>query len=149
MASLAQPFPLSRTMPPRLVRVHRFWQGLIRAENAMPFTDDIDLVPLKALSANLMLVDVSPTPQRFRVNRLGAKIVARLGRDFTGRFVDELGPHEPFNYFIAQASSTVEAGAPTFYCSSAARKKSRGGYARIMLPAWGDGRVALLLGAVV
>ncbi len=121
----------------------------MRAENTMPFTDDIDLAPLKALFADLMLVDVSPTPHRFRLNRLGSKIIARLGTDFTGRFVDELDLHQPFNYFVAQANTTVEAGAPTLYRSGSARKKSRGDYCRILLPAWGDGRVALLLGAIV
>ncbi len=148
MAPIMQPFPLSRTMPPRLARVHRFWQGMIRAENTMPFSDDVNLAPLRTLAANLMLIDVFP-PQRFRFNRLGAKIVARFGADVTGRFVDELELRAPFNYFIAQASTTVEAGAPTLYSSSSARQKTRGGYCRIMLPAWGNGKIDLLLGAIV
>jgi hypothetical protein len=149
MALALQPFPLCRTMPPRLTRAHRTWQRLIRAENTMPFTDDVDLAPLKTLSANLFLVDVISDPPRFRFNKLGAKIVARLGRDVTGKFADEVEPRPPFDYLIAQASATIEARAPTLYSSSAARKGNRGGYARIMLPAWGNGRVDLLLGAIV
>lgn len=149
MALAAQPFPLPRTMPPRLVRVHRFWQRLIRAENTMPFSDDIDLAPLKTLSTALMLIDVFPAPQRFRFNRLGTNIIARFGTDVTGGFVDESELREPFDYFIAQASATVEAGAPTLYASGSARKRTRGGYTRILLPAWGNGRIDLLLGAIV
>jgi hypothetical protein len=61
---------------------------------------------------------------------------------------DEIKLAEPLNYFIAQASATIEAGTPTLY--SAARGKSRGrGYSRILLPAWGNGRIDLLLGAVI
>jgi hypothetical protein len=149
MALAMQPFPLSRTMPPRLARAHRTWQRWIRAENTMPFSDDVDLAPLKMLSANLVLIDVISDPPRFRFNKLGAKIVARFGRDITGKFADEIEPRPPFDYLIAQASATVEAGAPTLYSSSAPRKGSRGGYMRIMLPAWGNGRVDLLLSVIV
>ncbi len=149
MALATQPFPLSRTMPPRLARLHRTWQRWIRAENTMPFTDDVDPAALKTLSANLFLIDVISAPPRFRFNKLGARIVGGLGSDVTGQFADEMEVRAPFDYFIAQASATVEAHAPTLYSSSAARKGSRSGYARIMLPAWGNGRVDLLLGAIV
>ncbi len=144
----AQPFPLPRQLPPTLTRIHQYWKKLIRAENPMPFSDDVNLGSIEKLSAHLMLVDVFSGPQRFRFNRVGKNIVGKMGSDVSGQFADEIRPIEPLNYFIAQASATIEAGAPTLY--SAVRKASRGrGYSRILLPAWGDGRVALLLGAVL
>jgi hypothetical protein len=71
-----------------------------------------------------MLVDVFSGPQRFRFNRLGENIIGKLSNDLTGQVADEIKPAEPLNYFIAQASATIEAGTPTLY--SAARRKSRG-----------------------
>jgi len=143
----AQPFPLPRKLPPRLAIVLRYWKALIRAENMMPFSDDVNLSPLERLSAHLLLIDVFSGPQRFRFNHLGKNIITKLGTSPTGQFVDELKLTEPLNYLIAQASATVEAGAPTLYY--AARKKTRRSrYSRILLPAWGNGRVDLLIGAI-
>jgi hypothetical protein len=70
-----------------------------------------------------------------------------LDPSLTGQFADELKPTEPLNYFIAQASATVEAGAPTLY-RAAKKRKRLSGYSRILLPAWGNGRVDLLIGAI-
>jgi len=147
MTAPAQPFPLPRKLRPRLVTVLRYWTNSIRAENGMPFSDDVSLSSLDRLSAHLLLVDVFSGPQRFRFSHLGKSIIAKLGTNPTGQFADELKLAEPLDYLIAQASATVEAGSPTLYC--AARKKTRrGGYSRILLPAWGNGRVDLLIGAI-
>jgi hypothetical protein len=143
----AQPFPLDRKLPPRLAIVYRYWKTLIRAESMMPFSDDVSLSSLERLSAHFLLIDVFSGPQRFRFNHLGKKIISNLGTSLTGQFADELKLVEPLNYFIAQASATIEAGAPTLY--RAAKKRRRlNGYSRILLPAWGNGRVDLLIGAI-
>jgi len=143
----AQPFPLPRKLPARLATVLRYWKTLIRAENAMPFSDDVNPSSLEKLSAHLLLIDVFSAPQRFRFNHLGKNVIAKLGTSPTGQFADELKLAEPLNYVIAQASATVESGAPTLYCSM--RKKTpRSGYSRILLPTWGNGRVDLLIGAI-
>lgn len=115
----------------------------------MPFSDDVNLSRLEKLSANLLLIDVFSAPQRFRFNHLGEKIIKKFGANIAGQFMDEMEPVAPFNYLIAQASATVEAQAPTLYSNGSASKKTRGiSYLRIILPAWGNGRVDLLLGAI-
>ena len=151
MAVPTQPFPLSRKLPPTLASIQQYWKTLIRSENLMPFSDDVNLSRLPELSANLMLIDVFAGPQRFRFNYLGESIVRMLDSDITEKFADELEVRSPFNYFVAQASTTVEAQAPTLYSSSSAiGGKTRGrSYLRIMFPTWGNGRVDLLLGAIV
>ncbi len=114
----------------------------------MPFSDDVTLGPIEKLSPYVILVDVFYGPPRFRFSKLGENITRKLSNDLTGQFADEIKPAEPLNYFIAQASATIEAGAPTLY--SATRGKPRGdGYSRLLLPAWGNGRIDLLMGAVV
>jgi hypothetical protein len=92
--------------------VQRYWNDLIRAENEMPFADDVNLSQLPALVGNLLLVDVFAKPQRFRFNHLGDELIHRLGTNITGKFADEVELHGPFEFFIAQASATVEARAP-------------------------------------
>jgi hypothetical protein len=107
----------------------------------MPFADDVNLSKLPALAGNLLLVDVFAKPQRFRFNHLGDELIRRFGANVTGKFIDELDLHVPLEFFIAQASATVEGRSPTWYSSPR-------GYARILLPTWGDGRIELLLGAI-
>lgn len=150
MVLAAQPFPLPRKLSPALASAYRHWKALIRAENTMPFSDDISLLRHGKLAPNFLLIDVFSMPQRFRFNHLGEKTIAKFGADISGKFADELDLREPLNYFLAQASATVEAAAPTSYSSSPPRpnKTCRGGYSRILLPAWGNGRVDLLLGAI-
>jgi hypothetical protein len=142
MITVAQPFPLPSQLPPTLANIHQYWKMLIRAENPMPFSDDVSLGSI----AHVMLIDIFSGPQRFHFNRLGENIIRKLRNDLTGQFANEIKPAEPLNYFIAQAITTIEAGAPTLH--SAARKKSPGsGHSRLLLPR-GNGCVDLLLGAV-
>ena len=117
----------------------------------MPFSDDVDLSQLSELSDYLILVDVFAEPQRFRFNHLGKQLARQLGSNIKDRFADELGLRSPLDFFVAQSSVTVEARAPTWYsCSPANSSEGRmTGYSRILLPTWGNGRIELLLGAVI
>ena len=113
-----QPFPLPQKLPSPLASVHHYWNDLIRAENEMPFADDVNLsAKLPALAGNLLLVDVFANPQRFRFNHLGDELIHRLGANVTSKFADEVELHGPFEFFIAQASATIEARSPTWYSS--------------------------------
>ena len=149
MATAIQPFTLPRTLPPALARIQRIWKGLIRSENEMPFSDDVDPSLFSKSAANLVLIDVFAGPQRFRFNHLGEKVIRKLGGNVAGQFADEVEARNPFDYLVAQASATVEARAPTFYTSSPPRLKRASGYKRVLLPTWGNGRIELLLGAIV
>lgn len=145
MPTPIQPFPLPQKLPNLLANILQYWKALIRAENTMPFSDDVSLSQLSELSSNLMLVDVFAKPQRFRFNYLGEQLIRKLNSNIAGRFADELEPHSPFDFFIAQSSATVEARAPTCYSCNPANPNEY----RILLPTWGDGRIKLLLGAIV
>ena len=115
----------------------------------MPFSDDISLLRHGNLAPNLLLIDAFSMPQRFRFNHLGEKTIAKFGPDISGKFADELDLREPLNYFLAQASATVEAAAPTFYTNSRRARKSLVVAAiRASCCRHGQGRVDLLLGAI-
>jgi hypothetical protein len=146
-----QPFALPEKLPSTLAPIYEYWKALIRGENTMPFSDDVNLSQLSELSDNLILVDVFAEPQRFRFNYLGKQLVRQVGSNIKDRFADELGLHSPLDFFVAQSSVTVEARAPTWYsCSPANSSEGRTtGYSRILLPTWGNGRIELLLGAVI
>jgi hypothetical protein len=133
------PFPLPDTLSPTLQRVYSYWQGLERGENAMPFWDDVKLSALPDLADRLMLLDAFADPERFRVNSLGSAAGAQAGA-LRGKFIDEVALSGRLQYLRAQASATVEARAPTFY--------SAGGFTRLLLPMWGDGRIGMLFGAL-
>jgi len=115
----------------------------------MPFWDDVKLSSLPDLADWLMLVDAFQRPQRFRFNSVGERIRERYGANLAGAFMDEIDPKDPLEFFIAQASVTIESGLPTFFKGSAsAGSKSRSGYTRLLLPMWGNGHIEMMLGAI-
>ena len=117
----------------------------------MPFSDDVNPSVLSDLSNDLMLMNVFADPQRFRFSLIGQDILARLDPNVISKFADEFELRDPLNFFIAQASVTVEARAPTFYqCKSVNVKDDRRPvYSRLLLPTWGNGRIDMLIGAIV
>ena len=139
MTKLSHPFALPGKLPSDLDRVRGYWDKLKRGENAIPFWDDVKLSSVPGAEDRLMLIDVFENPQRFRLNTIDRKIHDWYGADIAGKFADEIEAKGPFAYFIAQASATVEAAAPTFF---------HGGYSRLLLPMWGRGRIEMILGAV-
>ena len=66
-----------------------------------------------------MLIDVFERPQRFRFNSVGKRIQQSYDGDLAGKFVDEINPNNPLEFFTAQASATIEANAPTFLTDTA------------------------------
>jgi hypothetical protein len=136
----SNPFPLPDQLAPGLARVRAYWQGLRRADNDMPFWDDVKVSALGDQADNVLLIDAFEKPERFRFNALGKGLAQRYGEPLDGKFLDESALHDPFDYLRAQASATVEARMPT-YCEA-------GGVSRLLLPMWGDGHIAMLLGAV-
>jgi hypothetical protein len=149
MSDPAMPFPLPSRMPVDLQRVLHYWEELRRGGNNMPFWDDVNFLALPSVSDRLMLIEVFDEPQRFRFNMVGDRIAERFGEHLASRFAHEFRPKSPLDFFVAQAGVTVEAQAPTFYRHPpAAGAGADTGYARIVLPLWGEGTVRKLLGGV-
>jgi hypothetical protein len=139
MTKSPHPFALPARLSSDLARALDYWNGLKRAENQVPFWDDVKLSALPGFEDRVMLIDVFESPQRFRLNTIGQDIGAWYGAEVVGKFMDELAAKGPLAYFAAQASATVEAAEPTYY---------QDGFARLLLPLWGAGHVAMLLGTV-
>lgn len=142
MASANPTTSLPDTFEPDLARVLEYWKNLVRSENPMPFSDDIDLSKLPDLSSQLMLLTVFDDPQRFRFETAGDAIVQAHGAPLAGEFSDEFPQTGILENFTEQCRMTVSQRAPTY-----ARLQSPNG-ARLLLPTWGEGHVHFLLGAV-
>ena len=141
MADAATPFPLT-DVEPELERLRQYWASLMRGNNNMPFWDDFTPSAVADLSSRLVVLDVFDKPNRFRYNGLlGSDLEQRYGEDVRDMFVHETARRSPFDFLESQAEATVESAKPTYYRAS--------GYSRILLPMWGDGRLGMLLGAVM
>jgi hypothetical protein len=140
----ANPFPIPEGLTPRLLSFISYWRGLERAENAMPFSDDIDPSILSNLSDKIFILRVFVLPERFRFEFLGKALQADAKAQ-AGSFLDEGDLGGDFSYVRAQSSATVEAAAPTFWHLAS---DSDRGFSRLLLPTWGNGQISMLLGAV-
>jgi hypothetical protein len=146
MLGPANPFPLPDSLTGELARVHAAWTALLRADNRIPFSDDLNPATFAGEGGPLLLLDVFEKPERFRFSLADPYLVPSQEANLSGKFLDEVDLGKAFAFLRSQASATVEARAPTYY-----RMGSRGlspGFARLVLPFWGDGRVATLLGVV-
>jgi hypothetical protein len=140
--------------PPKLqrdlARVLAFWQGLKRHEAEMPFWDDVKISALPELSGKLFMIEATDRPVRFRFGfeLVGAEVKQQYGGDLAGKFLDEIEVRHPLQFLLSQCSATVESREPTCYQQTAGAGSPRTpGYARLVLPLWGNGRIGMLLGA--
>ena len=152
MAAGVHKFSLPDELGPDLARIQAYWNGLKRGANDIPFWDDVKFSLRSRLGRELMLIDVFESPLRFRFDLTGADLTDWYGETVGNRFLDEVELRAPFGELALQCKAAIERGAPTYYHRTAAGKgdtKRLGGYARLLLPLWGNGRIEMLLGAVV
>lgn len=148
MTRPAIPYSLPRVVEPKLARVLAYWEQLKRAENKMPFWDDVNPSSLPGLADSLMLINVFKKPMRFRLSIIGEKVTTRYGKVTTGKFLDEMETGNPFEYLLSQCSATVESRAPTYYRhppNGSRKSRTSKPYSRLLLPLWGDGYIGMLL----
>jgi hypothetical protein len=152
MASGVYGYSLPDELEPDLTHIRAYWNGLKRGSNDIPFWDDVKFSLRSRLGRESMLIDVFENPLRFRFDLIGTDLTDWYGKAIANKFLDEIEPRAPFDDLIRQSKATVEGCAPTYYCQAAAGKRVAehpGGYARLLLPLWGNGRIEMLLGAVV
>ncbi len=146
MLRQATPFAIDRPPPPRLAALLDYWRDLLRGEAETPFADDVDMVKAKALVSDLFILGVFEKPERFRVELAVTPSAPAIQADLLNRFIDDIDLPTPLEFLRAQADATVESLAPTLYDHRP--KGGERGYARLLLPFWGEGQVKLLLGAL-
>ena len=86
-----QPLPISH---PRLQRLNGYWSTK-KGQRKMPSRADIDVLDLRYVLGNIMLVDViEGSPPRFRIRLHGSNLSERAGYELTGKMLDELPESE-------------------------------------------------------
>jgi hypothetical protein len=142
---MSHPFAVPSRLTPDLTRVHAYWRGLLRGAADMPFWDDANLSDLPDLADRLLLVDVFQSPERFRFGLVGKGVG---GEELSGRFLDETRLKSPLQFLRSQCCATTECAQPTWFRTEDNGPEGKGGYSRLLLPMWGDGRLSMILGCV-
>ena len=82
-----QPLPITH---PRLQQLYAYWSTK-KGQRKMPSRADIDVLDLRYVMGNMMLVDViDGSPPRFRIRLHGSNLSQRAGYELTGKMLDEL-----------------------------------------------------------
>lgn len=99
---------------PELATLLAYWQEKRGAGRKMPARADIDPADpaLRSHIGYLILVDVIGRPPRFRYRLVGSRITAEVGRNATGRWLDELYAPGDYRHMIPPYLWVVQHGAP-------------------------------------
>ena len=106
------PLPISH---PRLQRLYGYWSTK-KGQRKMPSRADIDVLDLRYVLGNIMLVDViEGSPPRFRIRLHGSNLSERAGYELTGKMLDEL-PESEFRKQVRERWTEVATTGEPHHC---------------------------------
>lgn len=113
----------------------------IHPGHALPGRRDFDPIAVPAALGNLVLTQVERDPYRFRVRLMGTAVVAAMGADFTGRYLDEALPGVQDTLIHKDRVAVAESGLPSYHFgrSSTPFRLDFAPIERIYLPLAADG----------
>ena len=119
-----------------------YWQRK-RGDREMPARGDIDPVEIPPLLPILGLVDVLDGGARFRYRLMGTELVQIDGRDYTGRFLDEVLPEGDYaDYVIGLFRETATERRPLYSESDfVGDRRVERKVRRLLMPLSDDGQV--------
>lgn len=100
-----------RIRHPDLRRLYDYWDSR-RAGRRYPARRDLDPVEFSFALGNVTLIDVLHEPLRFRFRLMGSLQAQRVGKDLTGRMVDELPNADYRNLLLKAYRDAIETGEP-------------------------------------
>ena len=133
----------------RLQRLFAYWLEK-RGDRLFPAKAEIDPVEFPYILGYVTLVDVEPSPRRYRFRLDGSILVALSGTDYTGRYLHEL-PGEEYITFIKETyDRVVDSGKPYRYRKNGLFDQQHFSEETIILPLGDDPpRVDMLVVAVI
>jgi hypothetical protein len=155
MAIVARPMPPEAALPPcdeRIVELYRYWLSIHPARGVLPGRQHLDPVMVPKLLPWLWLIEFDRQPLRFRYRLIGTEQVVALGRDATGKWLDEVHPGFAASAGYPQFVAAVERGEIGFHKGAAINHRQRSWMSieRLVLPMARNGHdVDLLLGISV
>lgn len=141
---------LDRPNDPALLSLHQLWLAKLGGR-PMPARADFDPAEFRALLPHIMLVDVLPPPEIYRVRLMGQAMIDFHGRNLTGLTPRQYVGPEALERFTALARLIVEQRRPTFRAGRAywVRDKNFKRFESCHLPLSADGvSVNMILGAI-
>lgn len=69
--------------------IYRYWQ-VMKGEHDMPGRADLHPADIVSLLPYVSLIDVEHNTQRYKMRLIGTETVKALGKDVTGKYLDEL-----------------------------------------------------------
>lgn len=141
------------TVNPRhdiLRQLEAYWRTK-KGERRAPARADLDPIEVPTLMPHLLLLDVEPGSHRVRFRLMGTAVTNGLGRDLTGRYLDELPLNRTQRAMHEQYRRVAETAEPA--CSTWEYTREDGRHLcleRLVLPLSSDGvTIDMLLGGVV
>ena len=123
--------------------LYRLWHSKCR-DGRLPGRRDFDPLEMPQLLPHLTLFDVERDPLRFRIRLVGTAIVAAMGRDTTGLYLDQLerieSVAERAHQLTLDKSPFYQAGRPLTWTHRDYRT-----YSVLGLPLAGDGATVDML----
>ena len=148
---MPDPWVKPETWHPKLERIYRYWLAIHPADGGLPGRQHVDPAAIHDLLPNVYIVDVSRNPMRFKYRLVGTEYVTHMGRDLTGRYLDEA--HTGFQEIVRSYCRTVEERRPDYRNGSAPFQASQRDYKRIerlMVPLARNGSdVDMIFGVIV
>lgn len=119
----------------------------------MPGRRSIDPVEMRGFLSDICLYEVQQEPLRFRYRVVGTQVVARMERDFTGRWLDDVHPRFLSSPAYGEFVGVARRELPLAYYRGIPLFHSDRNYTimeRVLLPLAQDGvTVDMVLGIIV
>jgi hypothetical protein len=132
---------------PKITALFEYWQAIHPGGGLLPGRQHFDPLQVPRLLPHLWLLDVFRDPWRFRVRLLGTSIVEFIGREDTGRWLDEVLHGFEGSEVYQCLTITAGKGCPTYHESKILSnpEKTYVTAERLYLPLAGDGHTPDIL----
>lgn len=97
-----------------LQRLVGLWRDRHLPDGRLPSRGDFSPRDLMALGGIVSLIDVEREPLRFRIRLVGSRLTQTLGRDISGRYVDEVYGPEVYPQIVETYRQCVETRLPVW-----------------------------------
>jgi len=134
---------------PLVAALATYWEGRCDGR-PFPARGEIDPLDIPALLPDLVLLDVLPPPDSYRVRLFGTRLAAANSSDLTGRLLEDCGLGEGYVAFRGQLDRVRDTQIPVFFESAFLwrRQRYRGFRMGVFPLGAAPGRVDILLGGV-
>jgi hypothetical protein len=100
---------------PRAKRLYRYWRSIHPRPGLLPGRQHFDPVAVPELLPGISLLDVTHDPFRLRYRLCGTAVVGVIGREVTGRWLDEAhSDRDATADYIARCRQLVREAAPSW-----------------------------------